>query len=209
VAGWRSYLNAIVLVWLGLIGFVPLFIGWDDNILLYHVYSIWLAAANVAFAGGLLIPWIIGKIRIPVGTGILALCVVMVVMPTNFTTARWAVGVAATLLVLDAIRIKLPARVILGLPTLGDWSYALYLAHVPCILVTYHFWSASAGIGAAWLSAIGVALVVSAGFGILDTEMYRRLKLAVDGATENRLRRWVGAFAGVFVLASLIGMVVT
>jgi hypothetical protein len=39
--------------------------------------------------------------------------------------------------------------------------------------------------------------------------MYRRLKLAVDGATENRLRRWVGAFAGVFVLASLIGMVVT
>ena len=205
--GWRRYLNRIVLVWIALIGAAPLFIGWSDN-LYYPFYSIWLAPANVAFAGGLLIRWIAGKIRIPVGTGILALCILMVALPANPMIARWAAGAVATLLVLDAVRIKVPQRALLGLPRLGDWSYALYLCHVPCILVVYYLWPSSSGVGAAWFSAMATAIVVSAGFGMLDVRMYRYLKNAVDNAGEERRQRNVNIYAGAFVIASLIGVVI-
>ncbi len=115
----------------------------------------------------------------------------------------------ATLLVLDAVRIKVPPRAMLGLPRLGDWSYALYLCHMPCILVVYHFWPASFGVGSAWLSAITTAIVVSAGFGMLDVQLYRYLKNAVDVLTEEHRRRRVNIYAGAFVIASLIGVVIT
>jgi exopolysaccharide production protein ExoZ len=207
LVGWRRYLNSIVLVWIALIGTMPLFVGWSDDI--YHpFYSIWLAPANVAFAGGLLIRWIASKIRIPVGTGILALCILMVALPANPVIARWAVGAVATLLVLDAVRIKVPPRALLGLPRLGDWSYALYLCHAPCIWVVYHSWPSSYGVGAAWFSAVAAAIVVSAGFGMLDVRMYKYLKKAVDNAGEEQRRRKVNIYAGAFIIASLVGVVV-
>jgi len=168
-----------------------------------------LSPANAAFAGGLLIPWIAGKIRIPVGTGILALCILMVAVPANPMIARWAAGAVATLLVLDVVRIKVPPRALLGLPRLGDWSYALYLCHVPCILVVYRFWPASCSVGAAWFCAVAAAIVVSVGFGMLDVRMYRYLKNAVDVLNEEHRRRRVNIYAGAFVIASLIGAAMT
>src|SRR6266853_2902165 len=172
VIGWQRHLNLIALIWIAMISAGPFFIGWSDNVF-YSLFSIWLSPANAAFAGGLLIPWIAGKIRIPIGTGILALYILMVAVPANPMIARWAAGAVATLLILDAVRIKVPPRAMLGLPRLGDWSYALYLCHMPCILVVYHFWPASFGVGSAWLSAITTAIVVSAGFGMLDVQLYR------------------------------------
>jgi exopolysaccharide production protein ExoZ len=205
--GWHRYLNRIVLVWIVVIGAAPLFIGWSDN-LLYPFYSIWLSPVNAAFMGGLLIPWLASKIRIPVGTGILALCILMVMLPANPMVARWAAGAVATLFVLDVVRIDVPQRFLVGLPRLGDWSYALYLCHVPCILLLYQFWPSSSGVGAAWFSAVATALVVSAGFGILDVRMYRYLKSAVDSAGEEHRRRLVNMYTGAFVVASLIGLVI-
>jgi len=157
----------------------------------------------------MLTPWIASKIRIPVGTGLLALCILMVAVPANPMIARWVAGAVATLLVLDVLRIKVPPHAMLGLPRLGDWSYALYLCHMPCILVVYHFWPASFGVGSAWLSAITTAIVVSAGFGMLDVQLYRYLKNAVDVLTEEHRRRRVNIYAGAFVIASLIGVVTT
>jgi exopolysaccharide production protein ExoZ len=206
--GWSRYLNMIALVWIAAIGAGPLFIGWTENHFC-SFYSIWLSPANAAFAGGLLIPWMASKIRIPIGTGILALCIFMVAVPANPVIAHWAAGAAATLLVLDVLRIKVPPHAMLGLPILGDWSYALYLCHVPCILVVYRLLPASSGVGAAWLCAVAAAIIVSVGFGMLDVKMYRYLKNAVDVLSEERRRRRVNIYAGAFVVASLIGVVIT
>jgi exopolysaccharide production protein ExoZ len=205
--GLRRYLNGIALLWIAAIGAAPLFIGWEDK-LLYPFYSIWLSAANIAFAGGLLIPWISKKISVPIGTGVLALCVLIVAVPANPIIARWAAGVVATLLVLDAIRVKVP-RAMLSLARLGDWSYALYLCHASCILALYRLWPASFGVGAAWLSAVATAIAVSAAFGIIDVRMYRHLKTAVDSADEEQRRLKVNFCAGAFVIASLVGVVIT
>jgi exopolysaccharide production protein ExoZ len=206
LAGWRRHMNRIALVWIAVILAAPLVIGWSDNVF-YRFYSIWLSPANAAFAGGLLIPSIASRTRIPLGTGLLALCVLMVAVPANPMVARWAAGAVAPLLVLDAARIKMPQPATLGLAKLGDWSYALYLCHPSCILIVYHFWPSSLGVGAAWFSAIAAALVVSAGFGMLDVRMYRHFKYATDHADEEYRRRRVSIYVGAFVAASLIGVV--
>jgi exopolysaccharide production protein ExoZ len=206
--GWSRWLNRIALAWIAAIAAAPLFIGWSDNIYC-SFYSIWLAPANVAFAGGLLIPWIATKIRIPVGTGILALPILMVALPANPMIAHFAAGAVATLLVLDAVRVKMRPDTMLGLPKLGDWSYALYLCHAPCIWTVYHLWPASLGVGAAWFSALATAVMVSAGLGMIDVRMYRHLKTIVDSASEKQRRRRVNIYAGAFVIASLVGVVIT
>ena len=70
------------------------------------------------------------------------------------------------------------------------------------------FWPSSSGVGAAWLSALAAALIVSAGFGMLDVRMYRHLKNAVDNAEEEYRRRRVSIYAGTFIAASLVGLVI-
>ena len=207
--GWHRYLSRVVFVWIAVIGAAPLLIGWSDNFnVLYSCYSIWLSSANAGFIGGLLIPWLASKVRIPLGTGILALCILMVALPANPMIIRWAVGAAATLLVLDFVRIDIPRRALFGLPSLGDWSYALYLCHVPCIVLVYWFWPSSFGVGAAFFSAVATAIIVSAGLGMLDVRMYRYLKSAVDSAGEEPRRRRVNIYVGAFVVASLLGVVI-
>jgi peptidoglycan/LPS O-acetylase OafA/YrhL len=209
VVGWRRYLNRIALFWLLLIAASSYFFWSNDDNVLYRNYSIWLSAANVAFIGGLLIPRL-SRTPIPGGTGIVALCVLMAVtIPANLTTSRWIAGIVATLFVLDVVRIQIPNRALLGLPKLGDWSYALYLCHVPCLLIVFYWWPSSSAIGMAWFTAIATALVVAVALGMLDVRMYRKLKNAVDSAEQHRRQRLVNIYAAAFVVASLLALVIT
>jgi exopolysaccharide production protein ExoZ len=205
-AGLPRHLNWIVSAWLAAIFAAPLIVGWNDN-LYFNFYSLWMAPANVAFAGGLLVPWIARNVRIPLGAGVLACCILLIIPPGNPMVARWAAGAAATLLVLDAIRIKPSSpRAMLGLPRLGDWSYALYLTHVPIFAVVYHFWPPSFGVAAAWTFAMISALLLSAGFGIADVWLYQRLKSTVDALDADTRRYRVNVYVGVFIIASAIGV---
>ena len=203
--GWRHHLNGIALFWLLLIAAASYFLPNDDRVL-FPVYSIWLSAANVAFIGGLFIPWL-SKTPIPIGTGILALCILMVMTPPNLMIDRWIAGIVATLFVLDIVRVQVPQRALLGLPKLGDWSYALYLCHAPVIVLVYHWWPSSTAVGMAWFAAVAMALVVAAAFGTLDVWMYKQFKSAVDRSDEEDRRRVVNIYAGVFAIASLIALV--
>ncbi len=203
-AGWHRHLNGLSLVWLGLIGAVPVVVSWDDDRAFYSFYSIWLSATNVAFAAGMLIPWFSSRLRIPAGAGFLATLAVLIIQPPSFVLARWAAGAAAALLVLDAVQMKLPQRALPGLPMMGDWSYALYLIHVPCILVTYHYVPAA---NAAWPCAVTASIAASAGFGMVDVWLYRHLKNAVDRLGDEESRRRVNIYVGVFITAALVGAV--
>jgi peptidoglycan/LPS O-acetylase OafA/YrhL len=207
--GWYRYLNRIALFWIAGIAAAPLFIGWNER-LLYPIYLIWLAPANVAFIGGLLIPSIARKIRVPVDTGIVALCIVVALGNSiaNPMVARWTVGAIATVIVLDIARIDLPRRVLAGAFKLGDWSYALYLCHCPCIWIVYRLWPSHLSAEAAWFAAVATALGVSLGFGVFDVWMYRYLKKGVDSADRKRRERLVNIYASVFLVASAISLVI-
>src|SRR5258708_36738837 len=122
--------------------------------------------------------------------------------------ARFAAGAVATLLVLDVVRVKVRSHTMLELPKLGDWSYAIYLCHAPCIWTVYHLAPASLGVGAAWFSALATAIIVSAGFGMIAVRMYRYLKTAVDSVSEKQRRRRGTIYAGAFAMPSWLDVVV-
>lgn len=207
VAGWQRHLNRIALGWLCALFAAPFLTGWGDPIFV-RLDFLWLVPANVAFAAGLLVPWIGRNVRIRSGMGVLAVGLLLALRPDDPAFARLVAGIAAALLVLDVARFKVSARATLGLYTLGDWSYALYLVHVPCILLTYKFWPKGAGVGAASVAAIAAALVMAAALGSLDLRLYRYLKSAVHGLGDKERRRRVNVYALVFIAASLAGVFV-
>jgi peptidoglycan/LPS O-acetylase OafA/YrhL len=204
---WHRHLNVIAAVWLAVIFAAPLVVGWDDRVF-GQFYSLWFAPANAAFAGGLLIPWIARRVRIPLGAGVVATAMLMAALPGDPVVNRLAAGAAAMLLVLDAVRFKAPRSAVSGFYILGEWSYALYLLHVPVLLTVYRLWPAPAGAGAAFVCAVGASLILSAGFGMLDVAVYRRLRRAADDLSEDVLRRRVNLYVGAFIVASVIAVVV-
>lgn len=203
-AGLQRHLNRIALVWLAMLAAAPFLTGWDDTMFV-RLDSLWLAPVDVAFAGGLVVPWLARSVPIPVGTGVLACGAVLAMPPTDPVVARWAAGAAAVLLVLDAVRMKIPRGAVPGLDTLGDWSYALYLVHVPVFLTLFPLWPKFAGTAAAWPCAVALALALAATLGTLDVRLYRRLRGAVNDLPEAVRRRRVNLYVGVFVVAAVIG----
>lgn len=204
---WHRHLTVIAAVWLVVIVAAPLWIGRDDA-QFAKFYSLWFVPVNAAFAGGLLIPWLARAVPIPLGTGILATVVLMVALPGDAVLNRWAAGAAAVLLVVDAIRLKVPRSAVSGLYMLGEWSYALYLLHVPVLATVYRLWPAQAGAGAAFLCAVGASLILSAGFGMLDVAVYHRLRRAVNDLSDGACRWRVNLYVGAFVAASVAGVVI-
>lgn len=206
VLQWHRHLTVIAAAWVAAILAAPLVIGWTDAIF-GQIHSLWFVPANLAFAGGLLIPWIARHLPIPRGTGILATVILMVALPGDPVVARWLAGAAAVLLVHDALRIKLRRSAVPGLYTMGEWSYALYLVHVPVFLAVYRLWPASLSVEVAFLCAVGTALALSAGFGMLDVAMYRRLRIAVNDLNDDVRRFRVNLYVAVFIVASVFAAV--
>jgi exopolysaccharide production protein ExoZ len=202
--GLQHRLGIVASVWLAAIALSPAVLpGFDPNS--SHLAYFLLAVPNVAFAGGLLAPAITRNVKIfPPGLSLLAVAWFFLIGTHDLTTDRWFAGIVATLLVVDASRLKstgipfVPAK-------LGDWSYALYLFHIPCFLLVYKFWPPFGGTVAAWIGAVWVASLVGAVFGSLDVRLYRYLKSAADSAPEKRLRRLSNIYLGIFLVGVVVG----
>jgi peptidoglycan/LPS O-acetylase OafA/YrhL len=110
-----------------------------------------------------------------------------------------------TLLIVDAARLN-ASRIPVVFSKLGDWSYAIYLVHVPCFLLVYKLWPSSGGTATAWLGALGVALLAGAVFGSFDVRLYRHLKGTVDRVPETRRRRLISFYITIFSSAIVIGL---
>jgi exopolysaccharide production protein ExoZ len=78
-------------------------------------------------------------------------------------------------------------RAIPTLTRLGDWSYALYLCHVPITLWLFRLTPASWSAIGVWLVAIVLSVVVAAGMGTVDLGLYRTLKKWVDTRSATTL----------------------
>ncbi len=84
---------------------------------------------------------------------------------------------------------------------MGDWSYALYLVHVPIIRAIDATLPASTPYMAQWFATVVAPIAFAVFFGKLDLSVYRMLKRWVDRAGKAIL---VG-LAAIFVAAILMG----
>ena len=140
---------------------------------------------SLPFAMGLLVPYLLRKRLVGPATpliGVAAIIAYEAMVPLSVGLSSASMGLGCTLLVATAVKAgsdttRPPNRPLLAL---GDWSYALYLCHVPIIMAFCRFMPVSAGPMQIWFAAIGLPLVVAAVAGKIDLAMYRRLKSWVD-----------------------------
>ena len=115
---------------------------------------------------------------------------------------RLLVGLSASILVAAAIRAPV-ARQAGWLSQLGtrfgDASYALYLCHVPVILVLAWLISPAVPTPVVWLLWVSVAVGLSLCLGPLDLILHRRLKRLVDAAPPLRLKAFALTFIAAFI----------
>lgn len=165
-----------------------------------------ISVYSLAFAGGLLVPSVVKYRWIGPSTPILAIALIAIsfILP-GAGLSFGAICFSSVLLVASAVRLqdvdaRAPNR---SLVALGDWSYALYLCHVPIIILmcktmTY------LPIMQLWIGAIAAPIVVAIGFGKLDVSIYRTLKRLADGAANK-----ICIFLGVVFLVVFLGASIT
>jgi exopolysaccharide production protein ExoZ len=200
LAGLQKHLVPIACAWLAVIAAAQLLPGWN-NPATYNVPvgpTILFKAPSLAFAGGLLVPTLAR--RAPVGLSVICVAVYFLFWPVTYTGQYVAASIAAIFIVLDVSRLRVSAP---GLATLGDWSYALYLCHIPVFVVALKL-----ALGAPLVAGLIVAFGAAAIFGTLDVWLYERLKTEIDRAADESRKRSVLGYLGVFCIAMLGALVI-
>ena len=185
LVGLRKRLPTVAIIWIAVI---ELFFALRPSLqrgqfpmLLHLPFSLF----SLAFAMGLLVPYALDKRWIGpatpiVGFGLLIASEAMATINTGLSTGLMAFGCAlfvATAVQAGGEGVAHPNR---ALVALGDWSYALYLCHVPVIMALCYVMPHSVPTMPLWFAAIGLPLVVAAGVGKIDLAMYRHFKSLVD-----------------------------
>jgi peptidoglycan/LPS O-acetylase OafA/YrhL len=208
---WTGRLEWAAVAWLGLIVLGRLaFPGWQTD-LTPPIHRLPLMEACTGFAAGLLIPAALRTGLVPrrawlAGCGLAVLATAL--PPGN---SRLVAGLVAAVVVAGAIRADPgPAdRALDPLKKLGDWSYALYLCHVPVIRLVYQHAPSGANTKVLWLCAVAATLGAGALVGALDVRLYRFGKRFVDRCREKPLRPWIGAYVAMFAGVAVYGAIDT
>lgn len=87
------------------------------------------------------------------------------------------------------------------LERIGEWSFAIYLIHVPTLTLFYLILPARLGAAWAWCVAFSAALVAGSLLGAIDTFTYRHLKTYIDSVSPRSIRIVPAAFLALFGLS--------
>jgi peptidoglycan/LPS O-acetylase OafA/YrhL len=198
-AGLQRFLEPIAFVWILAILAVSVFAPALQRGGFFPLYLLLLSPVNVAFAGGLLVPFLHSRGLLPKAGWLIVLPLALTTDFFGLETNRWIAGLAAVFVVGWATRDREPRTAIRPFIALGDWSYALYLCHVPVILIVYRLWPSGSGIVAAWPLALVLAFIAASVLGPLDVRLYRILKRWSDAAAPGAIRFLSVGFAAVFL----------
>lgn len=161
---------------------------------------------NAAFAGGLLIPTILRKWRVEPIWAAVALGLGAVTMSVDLAWGRILGSFSAVILVAMAYGILTPPpkRGSLGwvAERLGDYSYALYLVHVPVTHLVLGYVDASPAL--LWTLCIGMALAVSVPLGMLDISLYRKLRARVERSDRRRLSALIWTYVVAYLVVGVL-----
>jgi len=185
--GWILAILAGVLLWPGLQqGQFPLLLNLP------------MSTYCLPFAGGLIVPTAIQRGWIGPATPVLGLCAVAAneAMP-NALLGFALMTFGCVLLVAAAARPKEAFDAStrnFALSALGDWSYALYLIHVPVIRAMDATLPVTTPLLAQWSATVAAPIACAVAFGKVDLWLYRVLKRRVDRAEGLALLALTGAF---------------
>ena len=205
VVGMGRQIHRVAIVWLALI-FICLVIAphwatYSTGGMFPTLPYLLLSEKCTAFALGLMIPVMLarrrfGRTALVAGVLLIAASAALpafgnVLMALGCTLL---VGVAAT---------PTAGRSFKALSLLGDWSFALYLVHVPVIVWLMVALPASWPSAVVWGIAVIVPVAVSVGAGMLDIGLYRRVKRWCDASTPRQRALVCGLFLTVFVVGGM------
>jgi len=186
VVGLRRAIPAIALAWIALIEVVfwlkPELQQGQFPPLLHLPFDLY----SVPFAAGLLVPYILRKGVVGVSApliGIGLLIAYEAMKPVSLGLSAAFAGIGSMFLVAYAVHAgattqsSAPNR---PLVALGDWSYALYLCHVPIIIALCHVMPVSVPTMQLWFAAVPIIACIL--IGKIDLAMYRALKFYIDRA---------------------------
>lgn len=159
-----------------------------------------LSEQCIAFTLGLMIPVVLARRRFG-RTALLAsvLLIAASAALTAFGNVLMALGCA---LLVGVAATPTAGRSLKALSLMGDWSFALYLVHVPVILWLMVALPASWPSVAVWSIAVVVPIAVSVGAGMLDIGLYRRVKRWCDASTPRQRAIGCGLFLAAFFVGS-------
>jgi peptidoglycan/LPS O-acetylase OafA/YrhL len=201
------FLEAFALAWLAAIGVAVLVEpAMMAQTLLPTVLQVFFLPGNAAFAGGLLIPAILKRGGFPPALAAIAFAFGAVSMSVDLAYGRLLGAVAAVIIVGAAFgqgpSTRAPSLVERAFGHLGDWSYALYLCHVPMIWLVYAHLPAPTVVQ--WLVAVGSAILISIPVGKLDVALYRRLRSITNRSTEAVRARLVWAYMIAYAVVAVL-----
>jgi exopolysaccharide production protein ExoZ len=191
--GWISAILAGALLWPGLQqGQFPLLLNLP------------ISTYCLPFAGGLIVPTALQRGWVRPATPILGLCAIAAneAMPNALLgfalmTFGCVLLVAAAARPKDAFDASTPN---LAFAALGDWSYALYLIHVPVIRAMDATLPVATPLLAQWSATVAAPIACAVAFGKIDLGLYRVLKRRVDRAGTLTLAGLTGVFLAVLLL---------
>ena len=191
VSGLRRWLPAIAVVWVAAIEIMAWLKPGLQQGQFPLLLNLPLSQFSLAFAAGLLVPKMVERGLIGPAAPLLAIAMVGcseaggAVSPILSSSLM---GFGCVLLVAAAVNAgkKGTPHPVGYLAALGDWSYALYLIHVPVIRALCALAPPSVPSMTLWVAAISIPLAVAVLLGKIDLRMYKALKSRVDRSS-NRL----------------------
>jgi exopolysaccharide production protein ExoZ len=144
-----------------------------------------LTAHCAPFAAGLLATSAIKHNLIPRGAGWIGAGLTIAVNFAPFAALQsFLFAFGCFLLVADASRPRKQAEPnpIGWCASLGDWSYALYLCHVPIILILFNLAPARVNAHVLWATTLALVFLFTSLWGRIDILLHKKLKHAIDQA---------------------------
>lgn len=200
---------SVLIGWLGLILIHNVLRPDDLSLNVFPAHQLPFVGITTAFAFGMLLPLIVKKAPHPVVAGIVGTALWLFGSSQGTTGARWGLGLGAALLVLALARYDGWRPVFGDTPVgrlgnrLGNYSYMLYLCHLPVIRTLYALLP-GVGVVRMFVLTITAAVLVSIPLGELDMWMYRRLKKRVDAMSPTLRTVLASVFVGLFALATIV-----
>lgn len=205
VLGLARRIEAVAAIWLLVIAVASL-TGANTGVSVFQPRFpvMLLSEVNVAFAAGLLLPAAIRRGLLPRGLAAAAIPASIAALAWG-VEARWPTGLLAALVAAAAVQLPQlsadKAGPLRGMVRLGDWSYALYLVHMPLMFALVKAAPASTPNGVLFGGSIALSLAATLALGPLDTWLYRRVRAGVD-----RLPRRPLAVASLGLAALYLGV---